>query len=43
MMKLLKTLGRLYGLLSELEREQPESMFTATALTFVPIGLLREI
>ena len=27
-------------LLSELEHEQPESMFTATALTFVPIGLL---
>ena len=27
-------------LLSELEHEQPDSMFTATALTFVPIGLL---
>ena len=29
-------------LLSELEREQPDSMFTATALTFVPIGLLEK-
>ena len=29
-------------LISELEREQPESMFTTTALTFVPIGLLEK-
>lgn len=29
-------------LLSELEREQPDSMFTATPLTFVPIGLLEK-
>ena len=29
-------------LINELEREQPESMFTATALTFVPIGLLEK-
>ncbi len=28
--------------ISELEREQPESMFTATPLTFVPIGLLEK-
>jgi radical SAM superfamily enzyme YgiQ (UPF0313 family) len=30
------------SLLSELEREQPDSMFTATPLTFVPIGLLEK-
>ncbi len=29
-------------LLSELEREQPEAMFTVTPLTFVPIGLLEK-
>ncbi len=29
-------------LLSELEQEQPDSMFTATPLTFVPIGLLEK-
>ncbi|MBI2006708.1 MAG: B12-binding domain-containing radical SAM protein [Nitrosopumilales archaeon] len=29
-------------ILSELEREQPDSMFTATPLTFVPIGLLEK-
>jgi len=29
-------------LISELEHEQPESMFTTTALTFVPIGLLEK-
>tara|TARA_B100000614_G_scaffold173276_1_gene154770 strand:- start:1360 stop:3096 length:1737 start_codon:yes stop_codon:yes gene_type:complete len=29
-------------LISELEREQPEAMFTATPLTFVPIGLLEK-
>ena len=29
-------------LISELEREQPDSMFTATPLTFVPIGLLEK-
>ena len=29
-------------LLSDLEREQPNSMFTTTALTFVPIGLLEK-
>jgi len=29
-------------LINELEQEQPESMFTATALTFVPIGLLEQ-
>ena len=29
-------------ILSELEREQPNSMFTATPLTFVPIGLLEK-
>jgi radical SAM superfamily enzyme YgiQ (UPF0313 family) len=29
-------------LLSELEREQPNAMFTATPLTFVPIGLLEK-
>ncbi len=29
-------------LLSELEKEQPDSMFTTTALTFVPIGLLEK-
>ena len=29
-------------LLSELEREQPDAMFTTTALTFVPIGLLEK-
>ena len=29
-------------LINELEQEQPESMFTATALTFVPIGLLEK-
>lgn len=29
-------------LLSDLEREQPESMFTTTPLTFVPIGLLEK-
>jgi radical SAM superfamily enzyme YgiQ (UPF0313 family) len=29
-------------LISELEHEQPDSMFTATALTFVPIGLLEQ-
>jgi hypothetical protein len=29
-------------LISDLEREQPESMFTATPLTFVPIGLLEK-
>lgn len=29
-------------LISELETEQPESMFTATPLTFVPIGLLEK-
>ena len=29
-------------LISELEREQPESMFTTTPLTFVPIGLLEK-
>ena len=30
------------SLLSELEKEQPDSMFTATPLTFVPIGLLEK-
>ncbi|MFQ6025575.1 MAG: B12-binding domain-containing radical SAM protein, partial [Nitrosopumilaceae archaeon] len=30
------------NLISELEREQPESMFTVTPLTFVPIGLLEK-
>jgi len=29
-------------LISELEQEQPSSMFTATPLTFVPIGLLEK-
>ena len=29
-------------LISELEREQPDAMFTATPLTFVPIGLLEK-
>ena len=29
-------------LISELEQEQPNSMFTATPLTFVPIGLLEK-
>ena len=29
-------------LINELEQEQPESMFTATPLTFVPIGLLEK-
>ena len=29
-------------LLNELEREQPDSMFTTTPLTFVPIGLLEK-
>jgi len=29
-------------LISELETEQPDSMFTVTALTFVPIGLLEK-
>ena len=29
-------------LISEVEREQPDSMFTATPLTFVPIGLLEQ-
>ncbi|HXG73674.1 MAG TPA: radical SAM protein [Candidatus Nitrosotenuis sp.] len=29
-------------LISELEREQPDSMFTTTPLTFVPIGLLEK-
>ncbi|TLX66391.1 MAG: radical SAM protein, partial [Thaumarchaeota archaeon] len=29
-------------LISELETEQPESMFTTTPLTFVPIGLLEK-
>ena len=29
-------------LISELEHEQPDSMFTATPLTFVPIGLLEK-
>ena len=29
-------------LISELEQEQPGSMFTATPLTFVPIGLLEK-
>ena len=29
-------------LINELEHEQPDSMFTATALTFVPIGLLEK-
>ena len=29
-------------LISELEREQPDSMFTVTPLTFVPIGLLEK-
>jgi len=29
-------------LLSELEQEQPDSMFTATPLTFIPIGLLEK-
>ena len=29
-------------LISELEQEQPDSMFTATPLTFVPIGLLEK-
>ncbi|KAG2473197.1 MAG: Radical SAM domain protein [Nitrosopumilales archaeon] len=29
-------------LISELEAEQPDSMFTVTALTFVPIGLLEK-
>lgn len=29
-------------LISELEKEQPESMFTTTPLTFVPIGLLEK-
>jgi len=29
-------------IISELEQEQPESMFTATPLTFVPIGLLEK-
>ena len=30
------------SLISQLEHEQPDSMFTATALTFVPIGLLEK-
>ena len=30
------------SLISELEREQPDSMFTTTPLTFVPIGLLEK-
>ena len=29
-------------IISDLEREQPESMFTTTPLTFVPIGLLEK-
>ncbi|MCH8975108.1 MAG: B12-binding domain-containing radical SAM protein [Thaumarchaeota archaeon] len=29
-------------IISELEQEQPDSMFTATPLTFVPIGLLEK-
>ena len=29
-------------LISELEKEQPDSMFTTTPLTFVPIGLLEK-
>ncbi|NIP61417.1 MAG: radical SAM protein [Nitrosopumilaceae archaeon] len=29
-------------IINELEREQPESMFTTTPLTFVPIGLLEK-
>jgi len=29
-------------LINELEREQPDAMFTATPLTFVPIGLLEK-
>ena len=29
-------------LINELEREQPDSMFTATPLTFIPIGLLEK-
>ena len=29
-------------IISELEREQPDSMFTTTPLTFVPIGLLEK-
>ena len=29
-------------LISELEQEQPDSMFTATPLTFIPIGLLEK-
>jgi len=29
-------------LISELEQEQPNSMFTATPLTFIPIGLLEK-
>jgi len=29
-------------LISQLEREQPDSMFTATPLTFIPIGLLEK-
>ena len=30
------------SLISDLEHEQPNSMFTTTALTFVPIGLLEK-
>jgi radical SAM superfamily enzyme YgiQ (UPF0313 family) len=29
-------------LINELEKEQPDAMFTTTALTFVPIGLLEK-
>ena len=32
----------LFRSIHELETEQPDSMFTATALTFVPIGLLEK-
>ena len=41
-MKPLKILGKQFELINELEQEQPESMFTTTALTFVPIGLLEK-
>ena len=43
MTKLQKIPGETISLISELEHEQPGSMFTTTALTFVPIGLLRKI
>ena len=29
-------------IINELEKEQPDSMFTTTPLTFVPIGLLEK-